>query len=80
MLVKTIDNRFLDLKHKMVSGIRSKSYKLFPVSDLLLSRIKEHVENQDALKKLGKTREKLDTITGSNTSEVLTKNKKNSKM
>lgn len=46
VLVKTIDNRFLDLKNRMVNGIRSKSYRLFPVCDLLKERLKETVRKE----------------------------------
>ena len=80
VLVKTIDNRFLDLKHRMVDGIRSKSYKLFPVSDMLKSNAKEHLMKQMESKEMKQPREKADTITGLNTSELLTKNKKDSKL
>ena len=50
VLVKTIDNRFLDFEKKMVHGIRSRSYKLFPVNEVLAHRLSEHLKNQDVKK------------------------------
>jgi hypothetical protein len=50
VLVKTIDNRFLDFEEKMVHGIRSRSYKLFPVNEVLAHRLSEHLKNQDVKK------------------------------
>jgi len=47
VLAQTIDNRFLDHKQKMVHGIRSKSYKLFPVDQILLDRLSEHRKDEN---------------------------------
>ena len=58
VLIKTIDNRFLDLKQKMVHGIRSKSYKLFPVDQILLDRLSEHLKNEDVKKHIEQPWEK----------------------
>ena len=77
VLVNTIDNRFLDKKNRMLNGIRSKSYKLFPVCETLASRAKEHLKNQITPKQ--RTQGKADTITGAKTSEVLTEIKDNIK-
>jgi hypothetical protein len=36
VITKTVDNRFLDFKHKGINGILTKSYPLFPINPLLL--------------------------------------------
>jgi len=66
VLTNTIDNRFLDLEAKMVHGIRSKSYRLFPVNDVLTNRLSEHLKNADIKKNIQQPWEK--------SSQVLTNN------
>ena len=52
VLVKTIDNRFLDFEAKHLHGIVTKSYPLFPIDDTLLSRLKEHENEQESSNKV----------------------------
>lgn len=62
VLTKTIDNRFLDIDNRMVHGIRSKSYRLFPVCDLLMERVKEAVKKQAIDQKIKQPWEKADKV------------------
>ena len=52
VLVKTIDNRFLDFEAKHLPCIVTKSYPLFPIDDTLVSRLKEHENEQESSNKV----------------------------